>query len=169
IAAGLIGTLAGLSVTDNEAPAQAESAVAVGRPQPGVAAPSTAPEAALIEADHRASDWPAHTTSARRPTTWAKHQIDEAQSPAISTRQSETFASNDLANDPLAPQPAAAALPLSNSAVAHTLDRIGYSCGGVSSTTAIGGGAFKVICNSGKTYQAKRVHGRYRFSRSAAE
>lgn len=73
--------------------------------------------------------------------------------------------------DPLAPAPAtpavAADLPLPGKVIARTIDRIGYSCGSVASTTAIDGqsGAFKVTCSSGQSYRAAPVHGRYRFKR----
>jgi hypothetical protein len=52
--------------------------------------------------------------------------------------------------------------------VARTIDRIGYSCGGVASTSPVEGeapGVFKVTCTSGQSYQAKPVNGRYRFRR----
>jgi len=58
-----------------------------------------------------------------------------------------------------------AAMPLSNQTVARTLHRIGYSCGSVDSTSASGGGTFRVNCSSGHSYQATPVRGRYRFRR----
>ncbi len=77
------------------------------------------------------------------------------------------------AADPLAPaagdEPAVeatvASLPLSKATIARTIGRIGYACGAVASTEAIGGGAFKVTCTSGHSYRAAPVHGRYRFKR----
>lgn len=58
---------------------------------------------------------------------------------------------------------ASASIPLSDSAIAQTLGRIGYSCGTVESTAAVGNGAFKVTCSSGQSYQAAPVRGRYHF------
>ena len=71
--------------------------------------------------------------------------------------------------DPLAPAASpvvtSASLPLSNATIARTIGRIGYSCGTVAATEAMGGGAFKVTCSSGQSYRAAPVHGRYRFKR----
>ncbi len=82
--------------------------------------------------------------------------------------QPAEIASNDLATDPLAPKPVEASMPLPNKVIARTIERIGYSCGEVSSTSAVDGssGAYNVTCSSGQTYQATPVHGRYHFRRS---
>lgn len=70
---------------------------------------------------------------------------------------------------PDAPAQAAAvpaALPLSGAVIARTIDRIGYACGSVASAAPAGEpGAYKITCSSGQSYQAKPVHGRYRFRR----
>lgn len=61
-----------------------------------------------------------------------------------------------------------AAMPLPNSVIARTIERIGYQCGEVASATAIEGegqSVFRVNCTSGGSYQAKLVGGRYRFRR----
>lgn len=59
-----------------------------------------------------------------------------------------------------------ASMPLPNAVVARTIDRIGYACGSVASATAAGQpGAYKVTCTSGQSFEAKPVHGRYRFRR----
>jgi hypothetical protein len=79
-------------------------------------------------------------------------------------------ASDPLAVDAPAAQPVAASLPLPNSVIARTIERIGYSCGAVSSTAAVEGaapGTFKVTCSSGQSYQAAPVRGRYHFRRLA--
>lgn len=60
----------------------------------------------------------------------------------------------------------AASLPLPNKVISRTIERIGYSCGGVTSSTPVEGaapGVYKVTCASGQTYQARPVNGRYRF------
>ncbi len=61
-------------------------------------------------------------------------------------------------------------MPLPNTVIARTIERIGYSCGEVSSTSAVDGssGAYKVTCSTGQTYQATPVHGRYHFRRSGS-
>jgi hypothetical protein len=66
------------------------------------------------------------------------------------------------------PAEAAAAAPLPNAVIARTINRIGYACGKVASTSAVGGGsggAFKITCTSGQSYQATQVRGRYHFRR----
>jgi hypothetical protein len=63
---------------------------------------------------------------------------------------------------------AAAPMPLPDRVVARTIERIGYACGRVASTTPVEGdapGVYKVTCSSGQSYQAKPVNGRYRFRR----
>lgn len=62
----------------------------------------------------------------------------------------------------------AAKLPLPNTVIARTIERIGYACGAVASATALEGhepGAYKVTCTSGQSYQARPLHGRYHFRR----
>ncbi|HYX47972.1 MAG TPA: DnaJ domain-containing protein [Sphingomicrobium sp.] len=61
----------------------------------------------------------------------------------------------------------AAAMPLASATIASTIRRIGYPCGSVSSTEAVGSasGVFKVTCSSGDAYQATPLHGRYHFRR----
>ena len=57
-------------------------------------------------------------------------------------------------------------LPLPNSVVARTIDRIGFQCGRVLSVAAVAGaapGTYKVTCSSGLSYQASPRNGRYRF------
>ena len=59
-------------------------------------------------------------------------------------------------------------MPLPNKVVARTIERIGYACGEVASTTPVegaGSGVFTVTCTSGQSYQARPVRGRYRFRR----
>jgi hypothetical protein len=60
----------------------------------------------------------------------------------------------------------AASMPLSDTTVARTIQRIGYSCGKVASTTAgESAGVFTVTCTSGQSFQARPVRGRYHFRR----
>ena len=76
-------------------------------------------------------------------------------------------AEQDAATETVAPT-VAAPMPLPNKVIARTIERIGYSCGAVSSTSAVEGdapGVYKVTCASGQSYQAKPVNGRYRFRR----
>jgi hypothetical protein len=179
LAAGLVGTVAGLSVTDNQAPAQAEPAAAVGRPpakqdvgrEVASPAPVVAPDEAQVEQPFRAA--PKHSLTRQRPSAWAQRQVRDIQSGDIAAGEGQAteLASGELASDPLAPQSVAAKMALPDKVVARTLDRVGYKCGEVASTAAVEGssGAFKVTCTSGQTYQATQVRGRYRFSRSGGQ
>ena len=176
VAAGLVGTMAGMSVTDNEAPGPANPISSVGRPvaePPANAAPSP-----VLTSDDLQTEEPVHAKSKpvisrHGPTAWARRQIRQLQSGdvAAGTTPGVELASDQLAADPLAPQPAAAKMTLPDGVVARTLDRVGYNCGEVASTSPVEGssGTFRVTCTSGKTYQAKSVHGRYRFSRSGGQ
>ena len=59
-------------------------------------------------------------------------------------------------------------LPLPNTVIARTIERIGYACGAVASVTALEGdesGAYKVTCTSGQSYRARPVRGLYHFRR----
>ena len=93
------------------------------------------------------------------------------EQPARSIAEQNRFARESiaqaLATEPLAadaPQPVAASMPLSNATVARTIERIGYRCGSVSSTTAgESAGVYNVTCSSGQSFQAKPVRGRYHF------
>jgi hypothetical protein len=90
--------------------------------------------------------------------------IAAAGAPQVQVAENDSGAET---SDPLAPAPEAASMPLPNRVIARTIERIGYACGAVASTTAVEGasGVFKVSCTSGQTYQAAPVRGRYRFRR----
>jgi hypothetical protein len=103
--------------------------------------------------------------------TARRAQLPEAESQLI---QPPTDPADPAGTDPLAPETSpsptvAAALPLPHKTVARTLDRIGYRCGNVASTTPVEGaaGVYRVTCTSGQSFQAKPVNGRYRFRRLA--
>jgi hypothetical protein len=167
LAAGLIGTLAGLSVKDDAASAQAEPVAEVGRAavKPRAAPPVAASE--VVAADDRDAA-PVTSTKPRashkKVPAWAERQVRPVVEAAAEAPLAEV-AADPAAEDPLAPQPAAAKLPLSDAVVARTIDRIGYDCGAVASTAAEGTSGFAVTCTSGQTFHARKVRGRYRFSR----
>lgn len=164
LGAGLIGTLAGLSVTDNETPAQAEPAKSsAASKHSSIAAGRAHPVAIAIE------------TQVERP---AKAPVPEFRTRRAERPRPSSFAERetpDLANEggeaASVTQPVramAADMPLSSGLVAKTIERIGYACGQVASTTPVEGesaGVYKVTCSSGQSYQATPVHGRYRFRR----
>ena len=177
VAAGLFGTVAGLSVRDSAQPFGAQSITAA-IPAVKARAPSAAPAAvaetsdADVQAPVRSETPPQlRRVSSRRATPRWVEQSAEAEPAASAPARDVT---EQAAADPLAPQdadsagqPVAASLPLPNGVVARTIERIGYSCGKVASSAAVDGspGVFTVTCSSGQSYQASPVHGRYRFRR----
>lgn len=168
IGAGLLGAILGLSVKDNEAPANAEPAADVPTPtashRPAITSPTPAPaaEQAGSQGQPEAARYrPRHTSSSPRPTPWAEQ--------VAANLSAENAPADSQALGDAAPAKAVAAdLPLPGKLVARTIERIGYACGEVVSTSAVEGapGVFKVTCTSGQTYQASPVRGRYRFRRT---
>jgi curved DNA-binding protein CbpA len=79
-------------------------------------------------------------------------------------------AENNPVESGLAPA-AAAKMPLPDTTIASTIERIGYSCGRVVSTSRSEGaaqGVYTVTCSSGQSYRASPVNGRYHFRRMSA-
>lgn len=179
VAAGLIGTIAGLSVTrGGEATAPAVTVpLPAAKQHPAVAAPLPEPAIASTASDvaDRSEEPHRFSVPARRasrvlpqqpPFDATEPQLDESQV-ADAGGESE---SNGPTADPLAPaaaaaQPVEATLPLPKAVIARTIERIGYACGGVASAAAVEGapGVFNVTCTSGHSYRAAPVGGRYRF------
>ena len=183
LAAGLVGALAGISVRGDE---QGQAAVTAPLP-----AARTRPQSAAVSAAQ--TPVVADTASAAAPTVRA--QPGKRRAERLLARQPAAVAAaadpsqadpgerdaaaaqpqdGQPAADPLAPAAdssiqtvAAADLPLASRLVARTIDRIGYACGEVASTSAVDGaaGVYKVTCTSGQSYRAAPVHGRYRFRR----
>lgn len=100
---------------------------------------------------------PARATPVRPPLQITLPEVEAAQ---VDPGQGEEFTTETASA-----APSAAKLPLPDAVIARTIDRIGYSCGEVTSTAAVEGaaGVFKVTCASGHSYRAAPVHGRYRF------
>lgn len=183
LAAGLIGTLAGISVRDAENPAQAEDGVTIAVPKakPVGRAPAraAAPTSAPAQGDFQiVPQRPVHSATRPRriasPDATAAAPVrvaDDGQNVASAVAVSPPV---DVASDPLAPAPAevtSATMPLPNRVIARTIERIGYRCGEVASTAAVEGspGVFKVTCSSGQAYQASPVRGRYHFRRLGSQ
>lgn len=167
LAAVLIGAWAGAHAQDGDAPKSAEVALGAPAVKP---APDVGVRAGAVDLG------PAATTPVRIARKPAKSERLR-RAPASEDRLAEIDQSlddasaQDAAADSNSSQPAAvtaANLPLPNAVVARTIERIGYGCGAVVSTTAVESGSpgvFKVTCTSGQSYQAKPVRGRYHFKR----
>lgn len=96
--------------------------------------------------------------AAGRPTDWTKVEVAQPDAPADGA----------VVADPAPVDTVEASMPLSNRVIARTIERIGYACGQVASTSAVAGGGagvFRINCTSGQSYQASPVNGRYRFRR----
>ena len=163
LGAGLIGTLAGLSVTDNETPAQAEPAKASTPPRhSSIAARPAAPIPTAVETQ-------AEPVQQAAVPEYSTGRAKRPQPSSFAERESlDLESANDAAAVAQPAQAVAADMPLSGSLVARTIERIGYACEKVASTSPVEGeaeGVYKVTCSSGQSYQATPVHGRYRFRR----
>ncbi|HEX5238166.1 MAG TPA: hypothetical protein VFW39_06865 [Sphingomicrobium sp.] len=175
VAAGLIGTLAGLSVRDNAQSIGGERSVTSALPvakQHATVSSAAVADSSDVETPTARNEAPApkprHAALRHPAPAWVEHSVPQAEEAATAA---ETLAEQTAA-DPLAPasavsapQPVAASMPLPNALVARTIDRIGYACGKVASADAVDGspGVFRVTCTSGQSYQASPVHGRYHF------
>lgn len=178
VGAGVFGALAGLSLKGDETPTQSEPprthfhAVSRDHPQVEQLSPSvalfdvTSPRAKLAR---RVS-----TSKVRRPISReARASLFEQQIVGSLAAPDEAAASEtrNVATDKPAADAARkveAALPLPPAVIARTIERIGYPCGEVASTSAADGeapGIFRVTCTSGHTYRATPVGGRYHFRR----
>jgi hypothetical protein len=173
LAAGIIGAVGGMSLKGEE---QQQPGVSIplpsATPHPSVAA---AAAATLGGPSDTVAAQPIHTgvavrpvkrtALAERPPAPAAEQVATDSAPAPG--QADVAASDPLAPEPAAAQPIAASMPLPNSVIARTIQRIGYSCGGVTSTAAVDGeaGVFTVTCSSGQAYKATPLRGRYHFHR----
>ena len=169
-----IGAAAGLWAARDVEPQKAEAAVApsVRHVEAGSAAlPDVAPPAPAL-----ADVQPESRPPARRPAP-AKPKAPPAKpSPSLVaveeaalSDQAEALRADEapeISTEQVAAQAseATARMPLSNAAIERTLGKIGYACGSVASTEAVGG-AFKVTCTSGDSYRAAPVRGRYHFKR----
>jgi hypothetical protein len=179
VAVGLLGAWAGMSAGGDAAAAQAATTVALpaARPHPNRVPPPAVSTRETVEAESpgpaRLSGVSDRVTRARarhRSIPPADRLSAISQSLASAAPANETVARDaDKAVADAAPSLAAAAkLPLPDRVVARTIERIGYSCGEVSSTVqGEAPGVYTVTCTSGQSYQAKPVGGRYRFRRVA--
>ena len=132
-------------------PESAESAV----PRPLVAEPAV--KASLPKsAARRAAARRERARPAPKPAADAEQRVEEM--PDIPSEQVAALTSETAL--------VSAEMPLPSAIVARTIDRIGYSCGQVTSTSAAGvAGVFKVTCTSGNSFKATPIRGRYHFRR----
>lgn len=173
---GFFGALAMLSGSDDtEEPQLARADVTVplpaAKPVEKTAVPSPEPDTAEPVPEPA---FPAGVEAQQTEPNPAPEQAAPAEEqPAEGSRSVDRGTAENAAERTAQPgaesasaQAVATGLPLSNSTIARTIERIGYACGEVASTIAAGApGAYKVTCTSGQSYQATPVNGRYRFRR----
>lgn len=176
VGACILGALAGWWSADDigELP-QAEAALSIPLPPSDPAALAEAPQ--LVPAPIMAEARPDRPRLAAVAPAPVERRPIAPQPAAADPQPQENQPVQDerapIASDqPVAEAPVAStsavSMPLPNKTIARTIERIGYSCGGVTSTSAVDGagpGVFKVTCSSGQSYQARPVNGRYRFKR----
>jgi hypothetical protein len=144
------------------------------KPLPAITAPPPGPDPSMVEAlPARPKRAAAAAPRAERAASPPQPVATEEPLPADS--QSEQIDASEIAtgqavveSPPVEVTVAAAKLPLPDSVVARTIERIGYSCGQVASTSPVegaGSGVYKVTCTSGYSYRAAPVRGRYHFRR----
>jgi hypothetical protein len=162
----VLGALAGAWV-GNGGDAQPEAGVTATLPPPTrmpvVGSPPAEPTlAAEVQPrrQRRVSAVPAPAPSPAR----AAARLAEVTS-FVDSQPDENAAKSAVAEAPTVD--AVASMPLPNPVIARTIERIGYACGQVASTSAVEGarGVYTVTCTSGASYQATPVRGRYRFRR----
>jgi hypothetical protein len=163
VTVGIAGVLAGLWASRDvqskvpeevaiTAPAEAHAGTLPPATEPTAEAPAQ-PQAKTVPPKH--STRTQHRPPSPRPSLAQGQRAEDV--PEIPTEQVAALAAQSADS--------AAAMPLSDAVVARTIGRIGYSCGAVTSTSAVEGspGVFKVTCSSGEAYKAAPVNGRYRF------
>jgi hypothetical protein len=148
-------------------PAKPLAALNAPQPIPPVSAMEARPEGtkrtAVAAARIERAPIVSQLAGADEPPQEGQSQESQPEQGGLDTSSSEQPA----ATAPLA-STVAASMPLPNRVIARTIERIGYSCGAVASTSPVEGeapGVYKITCASGQSYQARPVNGRYRFRR----
>jgi hypothetical protein len=180
VAAGIIGTFAGLWVQggSDEAPqAQAAATTALPKAQTG-SVTTPLPAAATFEptvpiqsqqqptAHSKTAALQRHAIIPPQLTAPSEQLTGTEETPTAPPSEQVAAATDQPTAQSPAPAPVEAAMPLPKATIARTIEKIGYSCGTVASIAAVEGaspGVFKVSCSSGQDYQATPVNGRYHF------
>jgi hypothetical protein len=171
LVAALVGAWAGMDAGNAEEPKRAEHAAKAALAPPIRAAKaialSTPTPVPVTEAEQRHERRIERTKSSRQSAASkarvAAQSLDSGYYPSPSAETTTVDASGVASA-----QTVAANLPIPNKVAARTIERLGYGCGEIASTTAVDGdapGVYKVTCTSGQSYRAVPVRGRYRFRR----
>jgi hypothetical protein len=182
VAAGLLGALAGVSVRDDEQQqaTPGTAPVTAAKAHRALVAPAAATSAPPVEATVQTTA--PHPARSQAAAVRTKRAVRAKPAPTFAQDVADTLATQSASADAeppagtateipaaesSAPRPVAAAMPLPNSVIARTIERIGYSCGSVASATpaADASGVYEIRCTSGQSYRASPVGGRYHFRR----
>ena len=173
LAAAVAGVYVGLSSAEAVEPEPAVPAAPVGgsiaKPEPAsaVEAPRAQNVRSAVDPEPKAA-MANRTGPSRREAPAEEPPAIPVESITESIQVVRVPAADTPSEDRATQQAAVAALPISNTAIARTIERIGYACGSVDSTApvdAAGAGIFKVSCTSGDSYRAAPIRGRYHFRR----
>ena len=165
---GILGGMAGVAA-GGAAQDSVTVAVPAAKPTTKAVAPATpGPVEAQAEQQHAearsAVARTSHVRSLPKPGFAEKDLVDLTADVASAPVE----AAESVGDQPAA-TPLPASLPLPNSVIARTIERIGYSCGDVASASrGDGEGVFNITCSSGESYKATPVRGRYHFRRLRA-
>lgn len=174
VGAVVFGTLAGVSVKENEGPGVADASVRApaAAHHPKIAALSSAPVAIPTEME-RQPQAPAHASIFKARRTAIRPRAPTLlEEPVAITQPAKGEVVENSGDQPAKEpaQPLPATLPLPGKVIARTIQRIGYSCGEVATATAVGdpgSRVFEVTCTSGQTFKATPLGGRYHFRKVA--
>jgi hypothetical protein len=85
------------------------------------------------------------------------------------SEDADTPAAAEKSEAPPTP-PESTPLPLPDAVIVRTIEKIGYSCGSIVSSSKIAGASgssdYRIRCSSGASYRASNRTGRYRFSKA---
>ena len=176
LAVGLIGAWAGSQAGQDAQDANPTNAVTMRVPKAKAAQAAAEPVEADVPLLASAPPPPLVRAPVVRRTAPAIAAAPDEPRPERSVAEQNQFARDSIAqatqelpvvtDSPASATVTAASMPLSDATVARTIQRIGYSCGKVASTSAgDGAGVFTVTCTSGQSFQARPVRGRYHFRR----
>ena len=167
-----VGTWTGLEAGNDDEQVRSEQAATLKIPlaKPLPAAITALPDVSIPGATEAQPERPTRAPAATDQVAPNRQplQITLPENQSLEAAQGGDAATEQAPAAPV--EMAAAKMPLPNAVIARTIGRIGYPCGQVATTAAIGDGApgvFRVTCTSGHSYRAAPVRGRYRFRQLA--
>lgn len=165
VLAGMFGLAACGSGDDGAANSGSGITLQLGEPEPlNEAIPANAAAENVVEAQANAVE-PVNTVAPAEDEDEARANQATEVEPEPAPRPKQEPPKPDAAADAA---PSEARLPVSREQAARTIDRIGFTCGEISSASRVEGGGedatyYKITCSSGDVYQGTSRDGRFRF------